>query len=54
MLTVTAIWGSVPVIFKLSGLPSPVFVFFRVAITAVLLAAALRLDCGFVWRLPCA
>jgi hypothetical protein len=42
MLTVTAIWGSVPVIFKLSGLPSPVFVFFRVAITAVLLAAALR------------
>ena len=42
MLAVTAIWGSVPVIFKLSGLPSPVFVFFRVAITAVLLAAALR------------
>jgi drug/metabolite transporter (DMT)-like permease len=47
MLTVTAIWGSVPVIFKLSGLPSPVFVFFRVAITAVLLAAALRrFACG--------
>jgi drug/metabolite transporter (DMT)-like permease len=42
MLTVTAIWGSVPVIFKLSGLHSPVFVFFRVAITAILLAAALR------------
>jgi drug/metabolite transporter (DMT)-like permease len=47
MLTVTAIWGSVPVIFKLSGLPSPVFVFFRVAITAVLLAVALRrFTCG--------
>jgi drug/metabolite transporter (DMT)-like permease len=47
MLAVTAIWGSVPVIFKLSGLPSPVFVFFRVAITAVLLAVALRrFACG--------
>jgi drug/metabolite transporter (DMT)-like permease len=47
MLAVTAIWGSVPVIFKLSGLPSPVFVFFRVAITAVLLAATLRrFACG--------
>jgi len=42
MLAVTAIWGSVPIVFKLSGLPAPVFVFFRVAITAVLLAVALR------------
>jgi drug/metabolite transporter (DMT)-like permease len=49
MLAVTAIWGSVPIIFELSGLPSPVFVFFRVAITAVLLAVALRgFACGSV------
>ena len=42
MVVVTAIWGSISILAILSKLPSPVFVFFRVFISATVLAIAIR------------
>ncbi len=42
MVVVTAIWGSVSILAIWSGLPSPVFVFFRVFIAFLILLAFLR------------
>lgn len=42
MIVTTAIWGSIPILAILSGLPSPVFVFFRVFLTFLFLLPIIR------------
>ncbi|MCU7786391.1 DMT family transporter [Pyrobaculum sp. 3827-6] len=42
MVVVTALWGSVPVVAIYSGLPAPVFVFFRISIAACVLWLLLK------------
>jgi drug/metabolite transporter (DMT)-like permease len=42
ILSSALIWGSIPVFAIWAGLPSPVFVFFRVTVSGILLAVILR------------
>lgn len=40
----TVIWGSIPIFSVWSGLPSPVFVFFRVLVSAIVLYSLMKKD----------